>query len=37
MECKMCGDVRELTFEERNEFNIPTYEEYCKEIKGGNK
>ncbi len=37
MECSTCGDKRELTEEERIEFNILTYEEYCKEIKGGNK
>lgn len=35
MECSMCGDTRELTQEERVEFNIPTYEEYCNEVKNG--
>lgn len=37
MECKMCGDVKEPSVIERKKYNIPTYEEYLKEIQGGNK
>jgi hypothetical protein len=36
MQCSMCGDRRELTTEERKEFNIQTKEEYFEELdKGG--
>ena len=37
MQCTMCGDVREASESERKKHNIPTYEEYLKEIQGGNK
>ena len=36
MECSMCGDVREPSKNEREKYNILTYEEYLKEIQGGN-
>ena len=32
MECKMCGETRELTNAERLEFNIGTKEDYFKSI-----
>jgi len=34
MRCIMCGDERELTDEERVEFNIGTKEDYFKKLKG---
>jgi hypothetical protein len=37
MECSMCGETREPTADERKEFNIPSYEEYCKEVYGDTK
>jgi hypothetical protein len=33
MECKICGDIRELTEEERILFNIGSKEDYFKSLK----
>lgn len=33
MKCKICGEERDLTSEERKKNNIPTMEEYRKELK----
>lgn len=33
MRCSTCGDERELTEEERKEYNIGTVENYCKSLK----
>ena len=32
MECTMCGDVREMTDKERQDFNIGTIEDYYKTL-----
>jgi ribosomal protein S27E len=33
MECSICGDIRELTNEERMQFNIGTREDYLRSLK----
>ena len=37
MECPICGEQRELTDEERKQYNIPTLQEYLDSLKAESK